>query len=529
MHFFYVCSFLSLCFWSEAASARATYSYEERDAVFLSERNLVRRNSTTTVPDCASSCTDIYIPQYCASPTNTTCICSTSNLTATLSTCAYAACNITDLLQLQRYQAEECGIANDKAKINEVLLMDYIVPAITTLFIIGRLCARIRLDVGLGCDDWVLIAAYFAYMTAVATSLGLVLNQFGEHTFWLTTGQVVRSLKFFFYTELFYMVSVTLTKLSLLLFFLRIFPSRTLLKIAWALGIFIVLSNFCILIALAFQCVPFHGYWTNWMYKTNPVKCINQFAALNVAAGLGIFHNVAILALPLPTLWGLNLPWQRKLNLLVMFSVGSFVVFCSCLRLPSLAKLRASKDISYDQAPIIVFSHLEQGVGLITACLPACRSLLEYFLPALKMSNTSSSNGGGQRANPGARASKHGTLMRSFIELHDRMPDLDLNQMETEMSLHEVLAGAPSGTCKKGGCREMGFGHETRVAGGGRELPDSVLVPMSVGVSMGVPLLRNGERESSEIREVRLVGCNGAKKEGVIVCTKTVEFEHEKV
>lgn len=109
------------------------------------------------------------------------------------------------------------------------------------------------------------------------------------------------------------------------------------------------------------------------------------------------------------------------------------------------------------------------------------------------------------------------------------MPDLDLNQMETEMSLHEVLAGAPSGTCKKGGCREMGFGHETRVAGGGRELPDSVLVPMSVGVSMGVPLLRNGERESSEIREVRLVGCNGAKKEGVIVCTKTVEFEHEKV
>lgn len=152
--------------------------------------------------------------------------------------------------------------------------------------------------------------------------------------------------QFFFYTELFYMVSVTLTKLSLLLFFLRIFPSRTLLKIAWALGIFIVLSNFCILIALAFQCVPFHGYWTNWMYKTNPVKCINQFAALNVAAGLGIFHNVAILALPLPTLWGLNLPWQRKLNLLVMFSVGSFVVFCSCLRLPSLAKLRASKDIS---------------------------------------------------------------------------------------------------------------------------------------------------------------------------------------
>jgi hypothetical protein len=142
------------------------------------------------------------------------------------------------------------------------------------------------------------------------------------------------------------MLSITLTKLSLLLFFLRIFPSQRLLKISWALGIFIVVSNFSILVALAFQCVPFEGYWTNWMYKVNPVKCINQFAALNAAAALGIFHNVAILVLPLPTLWSLNLPWQRKLNLLIMFSVGSFVIICSCLRLPSLAKLQSSNDLS---------------------------------------------------------------------------------------------------------------------------------------------------------------------------------------
>lgn len=88
------------------------------------------------------------------------------------------------------------------------------------------------------------------------------------------------------------------------------------------------------------------------MYKNPPVKCLDQFTILNVAAGLSIFHNVAILMVPIPTLWSLNLPWQRKLNLLVMFSVGSVVIVCSCLRLPSLNMLKESNDVSCKQSHI---------------------------------------------------------------------------------------------------------------------------------------------------------------------------------
>jgi hypothetical protein len=50
--------------------------------------------------------------------------------------------------------------------------------------------------------------------------------------------------------------------------------------------------------------------------------------------------------MPIPTLWSLNLSWQKKLNLLIMFCVGSFVIFCSILRLPSLKKLNGSSDPS---------------------------------------------------------------------------------------------------------------------------------------------------------------------------------------
>lgn len=82
------------------------------------------------------------------------------------------------------------------------------------------------------------------------------------------------------------------------------------------------------------------------MYKVPPVKCINTFAVAYVAAAMSIIHDVIILVMPIPLLWKLNLAWQKKVNLSVMFSVGSFVILCSLLRLPSLRKLNVSSDPS---------------------------------------------------------------------------------------------------------------------------------------------------------------------------------------
>lgn len=82
------------------------------------------------------------------------------------------------------------------------------------------------------------------------------------------------------------------------------------------------------------------------MYKIPPVKCIDTYAAAYVAAGMSIVHDIVILVMPIPILWNLHLPWQKKLNLSVMFSLGLFVILCSLLRLPSLKKLKSSVDPS---------------------------------------------------------------------------------------------------------------------------------------------------------------------------------------
>jgi hypothetical protein len=82
------------------------------------------------------------------------------------------------------------------------------------------------------------------------------------------------------------------------------------------------------------------------MYKNPPIKCLNQFAVFADAAILGIFHDLVIIIAPIPTLWQLNLATIKKLNLLVMFSLGVFVIICSTIRLPTLLVLHKSSDPS---------------------------------------------------------------------------------------------------------------------------------------------------------------------------------------
>jgi hypothetical protein len=62
-------------------------------------------------------------------------------------------------------------------------------------------------------------------------------------------------LQFFYISELFYLTAITLTKLSLLLFFGRIFPNKKLRIGAWITFGFVIMINLSFIMAICFQCV----------------------------------------------------------------------------------------------------------------------------------------------------------------------------------------------------------------------------------------------------------------------------------
>jgi hypothetical protein len=104
-------------------------------------------------------------------------------------------CNITELLGLERFSADSCGVVNDRSHQTLQLRVFYVLPALTTTFVAARMLARLKLAIGLGADDWVMVGALGAYLADVGTGHGIAVQGFGQHTYYLSTCQITKALQ----------------------------------------------------------------------------------------------------------------------------------------------------------------------------------------------------------------------------------------------------------------------------------------------------------------------------------------------
>ena len=76
-----------------------------------------------------------------------------------------------------------------------------------------------------------------------------------------------------------------------------------------------------------FRCHPVHKYW-DMKVEGNCIKGANIFVADGVTS---VLSDVAILLLPMPLLWNLQLSTKRKLRLVAIFGGGTlYVRYLSC-------------------------------------------------------------------------------------------------------------------------------------------------------------------------------------------------------
>lgn len=131
---------------------------------------------------------------------------------------------------------------------------------------------------------------------------------------------------YFYVLEILYLTAITLVKLTLLVFYLRIFPrdfaKRWTRELLWATIVFnIVLGVTCIFLAV-FLCSPVSYYWNQYdtaasgtCLPSTPIAWVN--AALNVAL------DVWMILIPLREVWVLRLHWKKKIGVVLMFLMGT--------------------------------------------------------------------------------------------------------------------------------------------------------------------------------------------------------------
>jgi fucose permease len=205
------------------------------------------------------------------------------------------------------------------------------------------------------------------------------------------------------------------TKTSILVFYLRLSRNtQPILRMAsWGvLGIVNVAGAVLTLINI-FQCRPVQAAFDPYTQAPGCLSLLTQFIC---SAPINIVTDLAILALPLPVLTSMRLPFRQKIILVFTFALGIFVTVVDVVRIYYLqqAVSAAAPSIFGDQAEFawnaslsLMWSAVEVNVGIMCACIPTLKPLIVRILPAMIIDPDGTRGTSGPRTNQPSDSSKH--------------------------------------------------------------------------------------------------------------------------
>lgn len=211
-----------------------------------------------------------------------------------------------------------------RSKNNEARVSNIIASTVSVACMLPRLIFKGMFSVGeLDWDDWaVLGATVVGVPTVIMIDRGLVPNGLGEDVWTVPFDKITEFARILYVCEWLYYLQIALVKLTLLLFYLRIFPKPIIRKLIWATVVFDIVWAFAFIVASIFQCQPISYYWMSWD-KEHVGKCININALAWTNAIISLVMDVWMLVLPLYEIFQLQLSWRKKIGVAFMFFVGT--------------------------------------------------------------------------------------------------------------------------------------------------------------------------------------------------------------
>jgi hypothetical protein len=208
---------------------------------------------------------------------------------------------------------------------NKIRITNIIVAVISAACMLLRIVYKaVAFGVGeIGGDDYAVIAAVLAGVpTVVIIDRGIVTNGLGKDVWTVPFEHVINFARWLYILEILYFLLIAIVKLTLLFFFLRIFPKPLIRKLLWATIAFTVLYGISFSITAIFQCSPISYYWLQYAEEGSG-KCVNINALAWTNAIISIILDIWMLILPLYEVFHLQLSWRNKISVALMFFVGT--------------------------------------------------------------------------------------------------------------------------------------------------------------------------------------------------------------
>ncbi|KGO38802.1 Transcription factor, fungi [Penicillium expansum] len=271
------------------------------------------------------------------------------------------------------------------------VIATYVIAVIVVLL---RFYTRFQVQsVRILADDWMIVVALISIQLAVTAGFALIVvvsgnPSLGRHI-WVVPGiEVENMMRILFAFVLLYVLSTPLIKISILLFYRRIF--------GMTLSIWF----------------PSGG------------KCVYDLYNFYIAyAGVNVITDISILMVPIPIVWKLQMRRTQKFLVCGILLIGGIVCIASLVRIYYITFIR-SHDYTWVIGNVFIWSSIEPAIGILCACLPTLHPLIRSVVT--RVFGTSSARYTGSK-------NKDATNKRTFIR---RQRPLDWD--ETLLTTHDI-------------------------------------------------------------------------------------------
>lgn len=236
-----------------------------------------------------------------------------------------------------------------------------------------------------------------------------------------------------------YITTASLTKTSILVFYLRILVAKVdkiITKVTFGVVIVYYIGSFLVLflqcrytspslqpLSLANSIRPLQHYWEILIPKSVGT-CIDESIHMITSAAFNIFIDIVIFLIPLRSLFALRIRTTQKVHLISLFSAGLLVIAAATVRLVYVVIImKESYDVSWYGYVGWLWASIEVHVSIICACVPSCRAFFVAW-------NRSSSKGGSKTGGPGGTYPSGAG--RSYNNIEDDVMGLTDRRMGTQ-------------------------------------------------------------------------------------------------
>lgn len=167
-------------------------------------------------------------------------------------------------------------------------------------------------------------------------------------------------------------LATTVVKLSIIHLYMTMFPSPKFRRICYITTTITLLYFLSVVIETFAFCTPVAFNWD----KTIKGTCSpNAQIGYQVAAVCNLLLDVVVVALPIPVVWSLRMPIQKKRAVIGIFSLGGAICILSIVRCVYVSQIEFT-DFHYYWHLLEIYSALEPLLGTIAACMPVLRPAL---------------------------------------------------------------------------------------------------------------------------------------------------------